>query len=202
MRVVARQAHPMPYMWAGGWLSCLSMICARGPSSLWCGTCAGGLSQQLTALAGRISMFNTLVNASTNNETFGAKSFWRVQVYASSQSWTTHPCPSMSSSRNCPMFKMVRAGRQIKGLEVSTIQCHVASILHAWVYMAASLPSIRGWTSSHHSTSSFSIFSSHSSSQCLVLHRGSTFLANEEDISWWEGMAADCQVPPYFTLSK
>ena len=119
---------------------------------------------------------------------------------ATSQSWTSHPHPSMSSSRNCPMFKIVGVGGQIKGLEVSTVQHHMASSLHASACMAASLLSVRGQMSGHHSISFSLTPCLHSSSHHLILHRGSTFLTNRVNTSWQGDAVVTCLAPLYFTL--
>ena len=192
------------------------MTCTRGPSSLWCRTHAGRQSQQLTALAGRISTFSLLVRASTSNKTLGAKLFpsgiqhlpsvasaecWGSQAYASIHSWVSHPHPSTSSMRNCLMFNMVGVGGQIKGLEVSNDQCHMTSSLHMRVHMAASLPSIRGHMRGHHPISASSTFSSHCSRHLLILHMGSTFCEAGDDTLWCRDVDA-WYAPPYFILSE
>ena len=210
-------SHALYMGWQVAFLSKYKMTCASGPSSLWCGMCMCGLYQQLAAIVGGISTFNMLVKASTNNETLRVKflpigiqhlpsaasvAHWRAWAYASSQSWTYHPHPLTSLLRNCPMFKMVGAGRQIKGLKVLAIQHHAASSLHARAYAATSLPSVRGQTNSHHSISVSSIFPLHCSSHLLILHRGSTFCEGGDDAPWHGDDVMACCVPPYFILSE
>ena len=181
------------------------MTCTRGPSSLWCKTHAGGQYQQLTTLTGSISTFSLLVKASTSNETLGAKlfplGFQHLPSAASIHSWVSHPCPLTSSMRNCLMFNMVRAGGQIKGLKVSTVQCQAVSSLHTRVHVAASLPSIRGQMRGNHSISASSTFSSHCSSHLLILHMGSTFHEAGDNTPWCWDVDAWC-TPLYFILSE
>ena len=169
----------------------------QGSSSLWCKMHAGGLSQQLTALTGRISTSSMWAKASTTNETLGvvfslwcpAPSFGCLSSPLQSvgislqQVLMSHLHSLTSLSRNCAMFKMVGAGRQIRGLEVSTIQCHAANSLHTSVHTATLLQSVRGWTSSCHSISSSSILFLHCSSHLLVLHMGLTICEGGDDVS-------------------
>ena len=81
-------------------------------------------------------------------------------------------------------------GRQTdQGLEVSTVQHHMANSLHTSVYAAVSLPSMRGQMTGLHCISSSVILCSHSSSHRLILHRALTFLADGADVSWQEDTA-------------
>ena len=72
----------------------------------------------------------------------------------------------------------------------------------ASVPVAVSLPSVKGPTSGHYSTSSSSTLSSHCSSHFLVLHLGSISCKGEDDVSRHEGNAMTCQAPPNFILSE
>ena len=52
------------------------------------------------------------------------------------------------------------------------------------MHVARSIPSVRGWTSGHHSISPSSVYFSHCSSHLLILHRGSIFGEGEDDVPW------------------
>ena len=100
-----------------------------------------------------------LMKASTSGKTLGMKPSpsdlqhlpsaaspmcWSARVLASSHCCPLHPCPVVSSSRNCPMFMTVGAGGQMGDVETIIAHLHMAISCQARANMATSLSSVKG----------------------------------------------------------
>ena len=88
--------------------------------------------------------------------------------------------PSIPSSRNCPMYRTIGAGRQVGGVESATSYLNRAISHWARPRVAMSLPSITGQTRGHHISLSSSYCPSQLFSHLVVCHKGPILLPLEE----------------------
>ena len=170
---------------------------AKSPSSLSCGPSHSSSFQQRTT-------FQVLsMKASTSWETLGVNCTplglqvlplaaspmcWRAQAWCKSYCCWSHPFSSTSSSKNCPMFRTVGEGRQMGLLDTFPVHLQVATSHLVRSFMAASLPSVSGLTSSHQLISPSSSSSLQTCSHLVVCYIGSTHcLVGEHHIilCWW-----------------